>query len=280
LISLEPPTRDTTQDLGSCIERIREPAKSWLLAHRQEILDLFEGYTDEHAWDFDKTQTLDHIPQDVRNALRAAYSLTYPNRPLGNLRVELLSVANNLCPYCRLEMPSTLDHFLPKSQHEPFAAFAPNLVPMCRTCNTLKGTKGSAKARQFFTHAYFDRIAGTERFLVAQVSVGSQHIATNFGIDFSARLDANVFQRLAYQFSILRLAPRYQREAVDLIYDQATKLKEMRSGDCSAEDRRLSLEGDARTEARHFGTSYWKAALLFALAASVDFYDEGFEHAL
>ncbi|HEY0131028.1 MAG TPA: hypothetical protein VGB57_06440 [Allosphingosinicella sp.] len=277
--SLIPPDRDTTADLDLCIAQAG-PAGANVQAHRQHILDLFDRYIADRAWDFDRAQPLDHIPQAVKNALRASYSLTYPKRSLGGLRAELLSVPDNLCPYCRLESPATLDHFLAKSLHEPFAAFAPNLVPMCRVCNTLKGTKGSAIARQFFTHAYFDQLADGERFLVAQVAVGARHIATNFAIDFSATLDANVFQRLAYQFSILRLGSRYQLAAVDLIYEQAMKLKNMELDGCGVEDRRRSLEGDARTEANGYGESYWKASLLAALAANVVFYTDGFNRAL
>ncbi|RVJ89374.1 HNH endonuclease [Sinorhizobium meliloti] len=278
--TLSLPLRDTTVDLDTCIARASAQAKPRLVAHRGEILALFDNYTGNGAWDFERVEDLEHFPKDVRADLRKTYSLTYPNRALHTLRSDLLSVANNLCPYCRLEEPSTLDHFLPKSRHEPFASFAPNLVPMCKTCNTLKGTKGSKNARQFFTHAYFNQLANEDRFVIAQVAVGARHIATNFIIDFSADLDANILQRLAYQFSILRLGPRYQLAAIDLIYTQAVKLAEMERDGCNAEVRRTSLEGDALVEKRIFGASYWKAALLEALATNEPFYTDGYHRAL
>jgi hypothetical protein len=195
------------------------------------------------------------------------------------LRAELLRVDDRLCPYCRLLPPTTLDHFLPKSKNQPFASFALNLVPMCVTCNTLKGTRGSQVGRQFFTHAYFDELLHGEPFLIAQVSVGARHIATNFTIDFSAALDAEVLQRLAYQTDVLRLVQRYQLEAIDVIYDQAVKLKGMMEGGCSVEDRRRSIAGDAAAEAI-FGRSYWKTALLEALSTNLQFCDGGFSNAL
>lgn len=277
--TLPKPTRATTQDLDTIIAKSRK-VRPALNAERQDILDLFVGYTDGGGWDFDNTQDITHLSLAVRSALRRSYGLTYPKRALGDLRSELLSVKDNLCPYCRLLPPTTLDHFLAKSLHEPFAAFAPNLIPMCAPCNTYKGTKGSARARQFFTHAYYDELAEGEAFLVAQVAVGKKHIATNFTIDFSAPLDAHVFQRLAYQMTILRLVPRYQLEAVDVIFEQANKLNEMLDHGCSDEERRLSLEGDAAAEARQYGMSYWKAALLHALAANSDFCSDGFKKAL
>jgi hypothetical protein len=183
--TLPVPLRATVDDLDFILARKREPLLGEMTAARQAILDLFAGYIDKGGWDFDTLQPLDHIPGPVRKALLGAYGLTYTGKSLASLRVDLLSVLDGVCPYCRLMPATTLDHFLPKSLHEPFAVFAPNLVPMCSVCNTYKGTKGSAKARQFFTHAYFDRLAEGERFLVAQVAVGARHIATNFAIDFS-----------------------------------------------------------------------------------------------
>lgn len=277
--TLPVPLRSTVDDLDFIIARKREPIRGEMTNARQAVLDLFAGYTENQGWDFDALQAHDHIPREVRKALLKAYGLTYAGNTLAGLRVDLLSVLDGICPYCRLLPATTLDHFLPKSRHEPFAVFAPNLVPMCSVCNTYKGTKGSARARQFFTHAYFDELAEGKQFLVAQVAVGARHIATNFTIDFSANLDAGVFQRLAYQMTILRLVPRYQLEAVDVIYDQANKLHEMVTDGCTTDDCRQSLEGDAATEIRHYGRSYWKAALLSALAANSAFCEGGFEKA-
>jgi hypothetical protein len=277
--TLPRPARSTVNDLDTIIARARK-LRPTLDGERQNLIDLFTGYTDDSGWDFDTLQDLGHLPDAVRNAMRRSYGLTYPGRALADLRNDLLSVKDNLCPYCRLLPPTTLDHFLAKSRHEVFAAFAPNLVPMCAPCNTYKGTKGSARARQFFTHAYFDQLAEAEPFLVAQVAVGKKHIATNFTIDFSANLEAHVFQRLAYQMTILRLVPRYQLEAVDIIYDQAVKLQEMDDDGCTAEECRLSLAGDAKSAADQFGASYWKAALLVALAANSVFCGGGFKKAL
>lgn len=277
--TLPRPTRSTTADLDTIIAQARKSFRPEFAAERQNLLDLFTGYMDDRGWDFDMLQDLTHIPEPVRKAMLRSYSLTYPGRVLSDLRSELLSVKDGLCPYCRLLPPTTLDHFLAKSLHQPFAAFAHNLVPMCATCNTYKGAKGSAKARQFFTHAYFDELAEGEPFLVAQIAVGRRHIATNFTIDFSTGLDAQVFQRLAYQMTILRLVPRYQLESVDVIYDQAVKLQEMDDGGCTAEECRRSLEGDAKSEAEQFGVNYWKAALLRALAGNLTFYGGGFRKA-
>jgi hypothetical protein len=277
--SLALPARPTAFDLDLIISKSRGETRVELLAARQDILDLFDGYRDDRGWDLDTPLQFGHLSAKVQSALLRSYRLTYKGKALADLRAELLRVDDRLCPYCRLLLPDTLDHFLPKSTNQPFASFAPNLVPMCGTCNTLKGTKGAKRGRQFFTHAYFDELTHGEPYMIAQVAVGARHIATNFTIDFSASLDAEVFQRLAYQTSVLRLVQRYQLEAIDVIHEQAVKLDGMATDGCSAGERRLSIEGDAETEAR-FGRSYWKTALLEALAANADFCDDGYRRAL
>lgn len=274
------PTRETIADLTTCIARAKAETRPHLDAARPAILQLFDHYRDENGWDFDHVHDLTHLTDEVRKAMRASYSLTYKGRALAGLRAELLNVDDRLCPYCRLEEPLTLDHFLPKSAHEPFATFALNLIPMCNTCNNLKGTKGSKHARQFFTHAYFDELPRDGAFLIAQVAVGARHIATNFLIDFSVEIDASISQRLAYQMSVLRLVQRYQIAAIPVIIEQAEKIRDMKEGGCDPHTCRYSIERDAETEGSHFGRSYWKAALLFALAANQDFYTEGYSRAL
>ena len=72
--------------------------------------------------------------------------------------MEPLSVAK--CPLCSVGEPSTLDHYVPKSQHPEFAVFSKNLVPCCSTCNNHKGelfVENGSDIR-LFLHPYYDAI--------------------------------------------------------------------------------------------------------------------------
>lgn len=274
--TLDLPEHDAAEDFDVCVERAEDGRKERLLAKRQAVLDLFEAYGDG-GWHWALAQ--DH--SELFNAeeledLLWTYDLTFSRRSLSRIRSKALLGAGKLCPYCLLEEPKTLDHFLPKSRFQAFASHAPNLVPMCGPCNTLKGTKGSAIGEQFFTHAYFDEIAEQQPFLIAQVAVGSRSIATNFMIDFGADLPGSVLNRLSYQFSILRLGARYQREAIDVVHGQAQKIKEMHADRCPIEEVTLSVADDAEAEALNMGRSYWRAALLGALAGNARFCAEGY----
>ena len=278
--SLVMPGRDVVADYDICVERAEEPRKQRLLAKRQVVIDLFEAYR-LGSWHWALAQRHDEFfAVEELEDLLWTYDLTFSRRALARVRAEALLGAGRLCPYCLIEEPKTLDHFLPKSRFQAFASHAPNLVPMCGRCNTLKGTKGSAVGEQFFTHAYFDEIAKHQPFLIAQVAVGARSIATNFMIDFGADLAGSILNRLSYQFSILRLGARYQREAVDVIRDQAEKIEEMHADRCSIEDIVFSVAEDAKAEAMSMGKSFWRAALLKALAGNLEFCASAYNLAL
>lgn len=52
---------------------------------------------------------------------------------------KLLDRCGNICAYCRIAPASSIDHFVPLSgggKHD----FS-NLIPACRSCNSLKGEK-------------------------------------------------------------------------------------------------------------------------------------------
>ena len=278
--TLKRPEHDAAEDFDVCVERAEGDRKQRLLAKRQEVLDLFEAYG-AGAWHWSLAQEHSELfSVDELEDLLWTYDLTFSRRSLSRIRSKALLGAGKFCPYCLLEEPKTLDHFLPKSRFQAFASFAPNLVPMCGPCNTLKGAKGSAVGEQFFTHAYFDEIAKQQPFLISQVAVGARSIATNFMIDFGADLPGSILNRLSYQFSILRLGARYQCEAIDVVHGQAQKIAEMHKDRCPIEEISLSVAEDAEAEAVNMGRSYWRAALLSALAGSAQFCKEGYLRAL
>lgn len=274
------PARDAAADYDRCVENTtNEIDREALRQARQLAISLFQEYA-AGSWHFDRPSDLSALSQVQRKALLKTYGLTQKRRPLSDLRADLILNAQGECPYCRLESPTTLDHFLPKSRFEVYASFSLNLTPMCNVCNNLKGTKGSTVAHQFFTHAYFDEISNGERHVLAQVSVGSRQIATNFSPDFSSNLDESILQRLSYQFSILRLGQRYQLAAVDVIKETAEMISGMHKDGATLQSIKDLLSSNASDALGNLGASHWRALLLEALSQNVAFHESGFALAL
>jgi hypothetical protein len=81
-----------------------------------------------------------------------------------------------LCPSCGEEgAPNTLDHYLPKERYPEFSILPHNLLPMCDTCQTSKGTKTVDELhRRIFIHCYYDEF------------VDRQIVDLRIGVPFSA----------------------------------------------------------------------------------------------
>lgn len=62
------------------------------------------------------------------------------------------------CPVCGSpDLPSSLDHYLPRSCFPEFSIFRANLVSSCSSCNTSeKGNIVAGKSPERFVHPYFD----------------------------------------------------------------------------------------------------------------------------
>ncbi|WNI16214.1 HNH endonuclease [Actinacidiphila sp. ITFR-21] len=72
------------------------------------------------------------------------------------------------CPLCGHRDVETIDHQLPKKAYPLLAVVPANLVPACRSCNTVKGESEPKIAEDQTLHPYFDDI-GKEQWLFATV---------------------------------------------------------------------------------------------------------------
>lgn len=64
----------------------------------------------------------------------------------------------DLCPYCMLDRPRTLDHYIPKDEFPEYAMFVKNLVPCCYDCNNIKDELWRTNTARQFIHFYNDNI--------------------------------------------------------------------------------------------------------------------------
>lgn len=81
------------------------------------------------------------------------------NNPPAKLKKLLISKRRDhsliSCPYCgNPTIPDTLDHFIPKDLLAEFSIFPNNLIPQCRTCAPIKGSKYYSQENNMamFTH--------------------------------------------------------------------------------------------------------------------------------
>lgn len=117
------------------------------------------------------------------------------------------------CPYCGINSPTTVDHYLPKEDFPEFSVMSHNLVPCCADCNSLKGRKwiNHETGMRLFVHFYFDEIPN-EVFMKADISMMNNaptvvfsmcppNITTNpfYDIISTHYEELNVFNRIEYK---------------------------------------------------------------------------------
>lgn len=112
----------------------------------------------------------------------------YYNQPPTKL-AALLSLRRNdhelnECPYCGHPFsPDTLDHFVPKDHWPEFSILPNNLVPQCRGCAPIKGSRftcTTAGTRLFLHPIYSDLVSR----ITFNITVTQTPVSTQFCVDF------------------------------------------------------------------------------------------------
>lgn len=133
------------------------------------------------------------------------------DKPLVYVRNELLDPDfAGTCPYCSINKPSQLDHYMDMSNYGQLATCRLNLVPLCGHCNWLK----SDKPYTDFMHPYYPKVRPGTIFLKADCTIVHGRVCVSFSIDGGALADAALETRLTSQIREIRLEKRL-RNAVN-----------------------------------------------------------------
>lgn len=118
------------------------------------------------------------------------------------IRKELMRNVDK-CPYCSINAPQQLDHFMDKALYGQLAVCRLNLVPLCGTCNHKKGEISYKE----FTHPYYQKFPPGP-FLKADCLIVKDRVMVKFSIDSRIITDAVLRNRLEKQMQNLDLSTR------------------------------------------------------------------------
>ena len=170
------------------------------------------------------------------------------------------------CPYCSDREPTTLDHYLAKSEFGAYAVLPINLVPSCDRCNSKKGnfeqsTRGQHGA---VLHPYFDDVS-EEHWLKATIVDNAGPVA-RFYVDQSAISDPALRTRASSHLNALRLKKYFKVKAAQEINNLDRKLPAVlaKRGRAAVVDHLLD-QADFRAGER---VNCWERAVYEALAES------------
>lgn len=124
---------------------------------------------------------------------------------------KLLSVPQyGICPYCGVQIVSTLDHFLPKTKFISLVVTPSNLIPVCFECNKNKTDKKFSSKEDIFINPYFDDL-GNDIWLKA--SINHNEFTMTYSVIKPNKWDDVLFKRVSNHFEILQLNKLYSIHA-------------------------------------------------------------------
>lgn len=132
----------------------------------------------------------------------------------GRKYYDIIKIApkNNICPICGIGDVSTLDHYMAKSEYPTLAVTPTNLIPACRDCNTIRGTKIFDEVADMTLHPYYDDLRNIE-WLAARV-ISRNPICVEYYVS-NTYTNQPMRSRLEKHLEVFDLRRRYSLKAAE-----------------------------------------------------------------
>ncbi|MGG3940956.1 hypothetical protein ABEV54_05765 [Peribacillus psychrosaccharolyticus] len=192
----------------------------------------------------------------------SSHSRTYYDKIMG---------FSKICPYCGVQISSSLDHYLPKRHYPMFSVDPMNLLPCCSDCNTTKGEHKQLQESETL-HPYFDKYSNV-RFLEMDVIEIDDNVAFQYYLNIPSDLSMQEYRKVAKHFELLELNRMYSILASTEVHSQIYNLKKLyKEGGKEALQQNLD---DIYYSNLHAEINSWKTALYDGLRKSEWFCEKG-----
>ncbi|KQW85556.1 hypothetical protein ASC89_00255 [Devosia sp. Root413D1] len=149
-----------------------------------------------------------------------------------------------------------------------------NLVPYCGGCNGKKSDRQVADPEKAFIHPYLDIVPDVPYLTVAIQQNAS--VTAQIAFDANAALGSDLLKkRMAHQFETVDVPTQLASEIVEFLEEHADNIAGAGLPDGAPVSSYLASTAD-RVAAR-LGHSFWKVAILRALAADAVFCAGGYK---
>lgn len=207
-------------------------------------------------------------PLDGKKAIiRGQYAKTSGKRPDKRRNNPLVYIRTELnrgivkCPYCSVNAPQQLDHYMDKSTYGQLAVCRLNLVPLCGTCNNKKGEKPYTD----FVHPYYQQFPQAD-FLVADCKIVKNRVVATFRIDKAALNNNALADKIEKQMVHICLRQRLQKAMTEFLSQTFLSF----CGSTDAELKAFLHQHLLKTPAM-YGRNDWRTALLRGLSICPQF---------
>ncbi len=255
---------------GTISEEKYNPGKTIL----RGLIDRIESNYQEYLTEF---PTLESKPNSIilgrEEAEKEALGLCYtsPTITFRYIKGKIFEIQpdplKTLCPYCLLDRPSTLDHYISQTEFPEYSILQKNLIPCCYHCNNRKGERWRKSRIRRYIHFYNDTFLAN-RFLFGNLIYprGSVTPRISLYIRKPIALSVSEYRVVKFHFKDLDLIDQYQARANTMISSEIDiMLKSINNGVQKAVIIK-NLADRADTLAVDYGVNYWKVSLYEAIS--------------
>lgn len=258
--------------LGTIADEKNNPAKTTLKAIINRIENCYEQYLNNfHTLEGKVKSAILNTENEEKIALQLCYSSE--TRTFKYIRGKIFDIQPNslkaLCPYCLLNRPKTLDHYIGQSEFPEYSILQRNLIPCCFDCNNKKGEEWRYNKKRRFIHFYNDHFLN-HSFLKARLiyTKGSIIPKIDFYLSKPAAMNNSDFKIVKFHFKDLQLLNEYNMRANTLVSSEITVMKESVINGITKQNIINSLISRANALANDFGINYWFAEMYITLATN------------
>lgn len=243
-----------------------------VIAHCQDLEEadqapLRQLYVDYHRGGGEVTDAQLKATEGKKEVIKGQYAKTTGKIPHTDRDNHLVYIRKALmrsvdkCPYCSINEPQQLDHFMDKDTYGQLATCRLNLVPLCGTCNNLKGKKSYKE----FIHPYYQDFPDGY-FLVARCYVVRGCVHVKLDIDKLVLANNALYDRLMAQIDHIHLQKRLKKAINEFLTQIILSCR-------ATSDRALRKE--LAVIVKHYVELYhkndWRTAVLRGLTVCQDF---------
>ncbi|EKN63038.1 HNH endonuclease [Schinkia azotoformans] len=273
--NLLPYSLNHNNSLIDIIDSKQEPRKGILVNALNEVSRDYSNYLsnvnnlemmNNHVKDYERSEDL----KKLKEALIHCYDST--TSPLDKLKANIKKAQPDdyaaFCQYCGIGIPSTFDHYLPKSNFPEFSVLGINLFPCCSDCNREKNDRWiNDNGIREFLNLYYDSIDNYSQFLYCEITVKTNIPVARFFLEKPTMINQQDYQVIEKHYNNLGLLSKYSLLSNGEIKKAISNLrrKYQRNGTF---DIKLELTDHSDDEAEIYGVNYWKASLYQGMANS------------
>jgi hypothetical protein len=252
-------------------EEKNDPAWSALRPAGLRVGNAYNSYL-QHFQLIQSKHRSDFVPpvdDNVIDALKSCYDS--PTQSFKIIKGKIFAVQpgrlKDLCPYCLLDRPRTLDHYVAKADFPEYSVLIKNLIPCCYDCNQKKDDDWRNNRLRRFIHFYTDQFLH-HSFLHAKLIYprGSRIPRILFSLTQPHGMAAADFRIVKMHFKDLKLLYAYNTRANQMV---SSEIEVMRQGLLRGNSKAHLVAGlldRANAEEAALGVNYWNAILYRTIA--------------